>query len=233
MKNELDSIIDEFQREQDYLQSSLEDCIAEWDFKFAVHFKTSYAVTRDALRVLKNFQNSNFDKMEELAGRIHYQQQLIKKNKDDQNFMKYFVNQIPAYEKELEILKQSKPKWRVDGDALITALESLLENKIKTLEIVLDEKRNGKLILFLSGPLLKIQLVYGTEFTYDHYLGKGELTKLRKIGFDVERVPFELAMEKPEYQHVSYIMEPIARVCFDVFRFYGDKKGELIYENSF
>ena len=228
MKNELDILIDELQREQDYLQSRIEDCTAEWDFKFARYFRISFVFTRDEIRVLKNFQNPHFDKMARLADTIRYQQNLINTHKDDQDFIKYFVNRIPEVEKELEILKQTKPKWRVDGDALMIALESLLAGKIKTMEIMLDEKRNGKLTLFLSDRDLKIQLTYNSEFTYHHVLEKGEFTKLKKIGFDVDLEPIEMVIKNPDYRHTHTIMEPIARLCFDVFHLYGDKKRELI-----
>ncbi|MBK9256918.1 MAG: hypothetical protein IPM42_15660 [Saprospiraceae bacterium] len=63
MKSDLEILIEHLQSEVDYLQSSMDECVAEWDFERAKAFREPLILTKRKLMVLKYLQNPNYEKI--------------------------------------------------------------------------------------------------------------------------------------------------------------------------
>ena len=70
MKTDLEILIEHLQSEYDYLKSSMDECVAEWDFDGAKAFREPLIFTRRKLNVLKCLENPNFKKINELVGMV-------------------------------------------------------------------------------------------------------------------------------------------------------------------
>ena len=60
MKTDLEILIEHLQSEFDFLKSTMDQCVAEWDFEAALSLRESIRYTKRKLDVLKCLQNPNY-----------------------------------------------------------------------------------------------------------------------------------------------------------------------------
>jgi len=84
MQSLLKVLIDELQKEYDYLEKELNLCIKEWDFEGAEAFKKPFISVKKKLLILKNIENPNFDRITSLR---RYLERI--ESRDDESIPEY------------------------------------------------------------------------------------------------------------------------------------------------
>ena len=86
MKTDLEILIEHLQSEYDYLKSSMDECVAEWDFDGAKAFREPLIFTRRKLNVLKCLENPNFKKINELVGMVSRMEKSLTERKNQRDY---------------------------------------------------------------------------------------------------------------------------------------------------
>ncbi|MBK8628312.1 MAG: hypothetical protein IPN86_22990 [Saprospiraceae bacterium] len=231
MKTDLEILIEHLQAEFDYLKSSLDECISEWDFDGAEAFRKPVIYTRRKLDVLKCLENPNYNKISRLTSVISKMEKSLDEKKYDLDFldeqtrlnMEQHLNEstrqrIDKSKLELEGLKTFSPKQQMDNDKILELLEGLERNEIKEIEFEIKKDE-----IFL---LLRVDEQYG-EFSLratdnkkvEHYLVEPTKSILRQLGFDTET--FKLQISNFTEMDKLRLLEKLAILYFEVFGAFG------------
>ena len=142
MINELQILIEVLQSEHDYLENELKACINEWDFEGAEAFKKPLFYTREKLRILKNLDNPDYDKILDLRNKI----ERLKNYETEDEFKKIVIqitkDKIPEYENELSNLENKERQFYYNSDELIICLERIINKEISELEFEFENRNS-------------------------------------------------------------------------------------------
>lgn len=226
MKNEHQILIEELQREHDYLENELNTCIKEWDFEGAEAFKVPLFYTREKLQILKNLDNPDHDNIVELREKI----ERLKNHETKDEFLQFAIqrmkNKIPEYEKELSNLENKKRRFHYDSDELIICFEKIINKEIEEFEIEIEE--NGIAFeISIKESKLKIEIRGTDKHTLEYKTTKMGLIELKKMGFLVMETNATIEIEEFEEKKILSVIELLSRIAYDVFRLYGNKKGNI------
>lgn len=184
MNLELLTLIDELQKEVDFLEKEMKRCAAEYDFVGAEAFRVPFFRTRSKLRVLKNLENPNYDQMLYLRSRIAWNE---KKTIDDSlssTYLEMTKDLIAESKTELSKLEKIKIRNHIDTDELIKCIEKVLSSVISRFTLIFS-KKNVEIIVFKEEVGLKIKLSMTNDRALTNNLQFGGLQKLKRIGFEV------------------------------------------------
>jgi vacuolar-type H+-ATPase subunit I/STV1 len=154
MKTDLEILIEHLQSEYDYLKSSMDKCVAEWDFDGAKAFREPLIFTRRKLNILKSLKNPNFIKINRLAGMISRMEKSLTERKYNLEFLDEQTRQrmeerfnestkkrIEESKTELKKLKSIEPKFRIDDDKILELIEGLERNEISEVEFEIEKDK--------------------------------------------------------------------------------------------
>jgi len=235
MKTDLEILIEHLQSEYDYLKSSMDECIGEWDFDGAKAFREPVIFTKRKLNILKCLENPNFNKINRLAGMISRMEKSLTERKikmeylDEQTRQRMEEhlnestnNRINESKKELEKLRSINPKHRIDDDKILELLEGLEQNKITAVEF---EIKKDKIFLLLTISNEQGELEFRTpeNVKIENYLVKPTKSILRKLGFNTETFKKQLS----NFSKIDKIkvLEELAIIYFEVFGIFGEERN--------
>lgn len=231
MKNELQILIEELQREHDYLEGELNACIKEWDFEGAEAFKEPLFYTREKLRILKNLENRDYDKIVGLRGKIERLKNYEAKDGYSKFAIQRMKDKIPEYEKELSNLENKEKQFHYDSDELTICFEKIVRKEIKEFEL---EVESEGLVFEMSeeNSNLKIEIRRTDKYSLDYTTTRKGLAELKRMGFLVEDKHAVKKIEAFEEKKILPTIELFSRIACEVFRLYGDKKGKIKLKNE-
>ena len=225
MKSDLQLLIDELQKQHDHLENELNSCIEGWDFISAEVYKESLVYTREQLRILKNLNTPNYDKIYALKKRIEFYSDF--KSQEDR-YLRYTFQRmnkkITEFKKELLKLENIEKRAHIDSDELIICFEEILSQRINQFELEVEA------ILFKilrTGNELKIELTRTDKKSLDYTMTKIGSSKLKKMGFQVEDKTAIKIVREFQVSKILPIISIISRIIFEVFKLYGNKKARL------
>jgi len=235
MKTDLEILIEHLQSEYDYLKSSMDECVAEWDFDGAKAFREPVIFTRRKLNILKCLKNPNFNKINQLAGMISRMEKSLTDRKFDMDYLdeqtrqrmvEHFnqstKNRINKSKTELEKLKSIDSKQRIDDDKILELLEGLERNKISEVEF---EIKKDKIFLLLTVNNEQGVLEFRTpeNVKIEHYLVKPTKSILKKLGFNNET--FKKQISNFNKLDKIRVLEELAIIYFEVFGIFGEERN--------
>ena len=235
MKTDLEILIEHLQSEYDYLKSSMDKCVAEWDFDGAKAFREPLIFTRRKLNILKSLKNPNFIKINRLAGMISRMEKSLTERKYNLEFLDEQTRQrmeerfnestkkrIEESKTELKKLKSIEPKFRIDDDKILELIEGLERNEISEVEFEI-EKDKIFLVLSISNNQGQLEFRYPENIKIEHYLVKPTKSILRRLGFNSETYKKQIS----DFKKLDKIkvLEELAIIYFEVFGIFGEKRN--------
>lgn len=231
MNPDLDILIAHLQDEYDYLESSMHECISEWDFDGAKVFRNALIYTRHKLNVLKNLENSNFNQISRLKDNISTLEKRIDEKANSMDWLdeetkvkmeEYYASKarkiIEQSRIELNELESTVPKPRIDDDKILELLESLKRNEIKELEFEILE---NQIFLHLSAnnDIGELKFRAPENVKFENFLVKSTKTILMSLGYNLDswrKQVFSFNELDP-----MKILEELAIIYFEVFGIFG------------
>jgi hypothetical protein len=227
--NDLQILIQELQREHDYLENEMKSCIQEWDFKGAEAFSKPLIHTKDKLRILKNLDDPNYDKIMSLKARIERLNEF--EIKDD--FLKLSIDKmrarIPEYESELAELESSERKSHYDSDELIICLEKILSDEINQFRIE-NEEEGIAIIISKRDFGLRIEVKRTDKYSLEDSVKRNGLTEFKRMGFEVNENNAIKEFEEFQKSEILQIIKILSRITYEVFRLYGNKAAIIKFK---
>lgn len=234
-ETDLEILIEHLQSEYDYLKSSMDECIAEWDFDGAKAFREPLIFTRRKLNVLKSLKNPYFNKINHLSAMISRMEKILtERNKNidyldeqtrermEKHFNEFHKKRIDESKTELRKLKAIEPKYRIDDDKILELLEGLEQNEICLVEFEI-EKDNISLVLAINNEQAQLEFRTKENTKLDHYLVKSTKSILRKLGFNTETYKKQIS----NFSKLDKIkvIEELAIIYFEVFGIFGKERN--------
>lgn len=222
MKTDLKILIDEFQKEIDFLEKQMNSCVEMMDFKGAQGYKKSLIYTKEKLQVLKNLENCHFDEINRLNRTIEYIKNKRHKYKNNELFWNGFIQKQKEFEERISKLeRQSKNKFNLDSEELVNCLEKIVISELSQFKIVF-KKTELSIRLQKEDASLKIEL---NRKENRLYLRLADKSILKNMGFELQE---HLAIKYiPSFQKsdIESTIEILARITFEVFRVYGNEEA--------
>lgn len=232
MKTDLEILIEHLQTEVEYLKSSMDDCVADWDFDGAKAFREPLIYTRSKLNVLRCLENPNYNKISQLSRMISNMEKSLNERKfemdciDEQtrqrmeeHFNESTRIRIEKLKNELKDLQAIDPKQQADNDKIFELLEKLDRNEISEIAF---EIIKTKIFLILRVNNNKGMLTFKTteNIKIEDYLVKPTISILHKLGFD----KVTLQRQIPNFYELDKIkiLEEMAIIYFEVFSIFGE-----------
>ena len=232
MKTNLQLLIEQLQTEYDYLKSSMDACVAEWDFDGAKAFHVPVIFTKRKLDVLKSLDNPNFIKINRLVEVISRLEKSVSERLDgiefldehsvqrlEQQINDLTINTIEKSKQELEKLKSIIPTSWNDDDKILELLENLERNLISQVEF---EIKKDKIYLLLSVKNDKAEMEFKTpgRVSIDYHLTKSDKSIIKNLGFNTETYKKQISnfgkLDKLK------VLEDLAIIYFEVFGIFGE-----------
>lgn len=227
MNSDLDQLIEELQKEKIYLEGELDQCMKEWDFIRARAFSIALSYTREKLKVLRNLENPNYDRILSLIRRIEDLKSLRQKEPDNP-FIDHLISKLPLYEKELEDLLRQKKNRQVDTDVIIDCLEQITNEEIKRFCIQFDHEGIGIEIESYS-TTLQLLLKRIDSQSLNYAITQGGMNELIKMGFQTTDEHAILFISDFGKNKIPSTLTLISRIIYDVLALYGGRKAKIIY----
>jgi len=231
MKNELQILIDELQKEHDYLKNEMDMCVHELDFLGAEAFKNPFLDTRDKLRVLKNLENANFDRIEQLKFRIENNTKRLEMTGLPEKWVARYKAEIPKLKEELLQLEQAKRTAHYDNDQLMMCLENIIANKIKAFQIEFEQSAIFIQISKQSSDL-NIEILRTDDNALDHSIGHSQLAKLKKLGFILNEKNAIKIIEELQKSDIHQIITVLSKVTFEILGLSENQTAVLKYKTD-
>jgi hypothetical protein len=231
MKNELHILIEELQKEHDYLENELKACIEEWNFEGAEAFKGPLSYTREQLHILKKLDNPDYDKIIRLKSEI----ERLKKYEATDAYSIFATHRreyrIIECEKELSDLENKERPFHCDGDELIICLEKMIHEEIREFELEIE---NEGIVFDISkvDTNLKIEIRQVDKCALGYTATTNDLTELKRMGFLVAEKSAVKEIEDFEEKKVLPTIELLSRIAYETFRLYGNIKGKIKLKKS-
>lgn len=243
MKNDLQLLIDELQRQCDYLKEEMNDCIEEWDYLGADKYKRAYIYTNSELNILKNLENPNHDQISFLKRIIERLEKLKSagyesegiKNMDEsfkerlrESILRSNEKQLNKYKKELSVVEKEEYVFHYDSDNLRVCFEKMLEEEID--QFILEAKDDGIIFHFsLIGTNLNIEVKTLKVKGHKYWLKKivYSLKQLQNLGFDTSDDHATKVIYDFDNVKVRSTIELLSRIYYEVFHLYGERTAEI------
>ena len=245
MKSDLQILIDEVQKEHDFLEGEMNSCVRDLDFLGAEAFRKIFFLKKEELRMVKNLDNPNHGEIQNLKrilkklSKPESEDEFLKslkkrwgakiqesKNKDEilKSLIKRRKANIQEYESKLLKLESAVRKPYQDSEELMIGLEHIFSNKINRLEIIVEEEE--VMILILKQ---KKSLMIEIKATDKHFWNRSKLATLKRIGFEVNEENVFQKNKELEKTDIPQVLEILSRVFFEVFRFHRVQKVLIKY----
>lgn len=238
VKNDLEILLEHLQSEVDYLQKSMDECIADNDFDGAKAFLTPLRSTSKKLNTLKCIENPNsvkisnmiltIPKLEEHLGKLNFNDDNSTNEREqrrNEHFKANILNRIEKSKAELEHLQSIIPESRIDNDHILSIIERLAKTDLDKVQLEIIENC-FYLNLNSEGLQVKMELRVIDESDISNYLHKYAHSILRKLGFNTETYSKEISVTK-ESDRIR-ILEEISILIYEVFRLEEGKEMNII-----
>ncbi len=242
MKTNLEVLIEHVQSEYDYLKSSMDECVAEWDFDGAKAFKESILYTRSKLNVLRRLENANYhgiNQLEEMISQMerslierkfdNYNLDELSRQKMEEHFIEKIKKRIEKSKQKLVELKAIVPPQSIDSDKIIELLDSLERNEISEIEFEII-KENIFLVLSVLNDKAELEFRSSENGQIEDYQKESAKSILVKLGFNIETYKKQISDFK-SMGKMKFI-EELAIIYFEVFEIYGGNVNLKIKYNS-
>ncbi len=227
MKNTLQLLIEELQKEHDFYEQEMNACIKEWDFINAAAFKKPIFNVREQLRILNNLDNPEYDKIYSLKGRIEQIKNMEVNNPILSYWMERMKDKTAKYEKELSALESKGRKPYCDNDVLMRSLEKVITAEIKQFEIKIED---GDITIEISKKenSLIIEIRNTSQYSLKSKMSPRGFAEMKKLGFQINDQHAIKEICEFQAKNIPQVIEFLARITFDVFRLYGNREAEII-----
>lgn len=218
-KSALDLLIEEYEIEEQNLQLELDGCHSDCDYKRADYFSKALWRVQDKLRLLQNFKNPFYQRIEDLKNRVAYYRSL----KTKEPFTKLdtsFQNEIEDCEKEIRELKEKKTTINPETQEFDDAVFDLIEGKIKGFTLHLIKKDNLYIDFRLTEKkTLLISFTPLNNITNEYYDVDRIWKQLKLIGFtfNPESDSFQYSYNLATFKNSIFLKELTSRIVFDAF----------------
>ncbi len=227
MKSNLQILIEHLEGEQDLLEKEIQNCIKASDFLSAATFQEPLFYIRRKLKIFKNLENSNYDRIVALRNKIEYLEKLDENDFFSKKGIKKMKLKIPKYEEELRQLENEKNININDNDHIITGLYKIVLKEIKQFEIEVGDYEIQ--IALYNFSALKISLQRQDMQSLNYVIPKERLSKLMRLGFTIDGYIASKSLLNFETPKILSIMNLLSRLFYDVLNYYGNKTGIIKY----
>ena len=223
----IDEIIQQLQKEKEYLEEQLKINADQSFFEEAELFRKSLLYKNEKIRILQNLKDFNFDKKQYLKSRIDRNKVNLQEEKNEEAIT-MTKEELTRLEDELRNLESINSTNHKDSDLLIFLLEKLLRGKLKNVELLIADKSITINIKKRSG--IEITIIARDNKDLSGFLSRRAKRELKKMGFRKVGLQAELVIQRIDSQIILTILEKLSRLVYDVFHYYGNRKGFLKYE---
>ena len=230
MKNALQLLIGELQKELDFYKQEMKVCIKEWDFINAEAYKEPIFKVQEQLRILKNLDNPEYDKIYSLRGKIEQIKNMEVNNPILSHRMERAKAKIPVYKKELSELESKERKLYCDNDLLMESLEQVITNEIRQSKIEIDDADIAIKLLKKEKSLI-IEIRNTGQYSLRSNMSRRGIAEMKKMGFQINDQHAFREIREFQTRNIPQVIEFLARITFDVFRLYGDKEAKIILKD--
>ncbi|MEL7422239.1 MAG: hypothetical protein AAFN81_04575 [Bacteroidota bacterium] len=232
MQSVIQIIIDQLQKEHDYLEKQINSCSKEWDFEGAEAFRKPFYTVSKKLRILKNLDNPNFNRISFLKETLNRIDKLKAEQPPSEFFIEVMKSKIPDFEAELAALESTPRKFETDDDTLLHCFDKICSGTIIVFTLEIAQKDIQLEVEYLSG---KLQLILshfdGASLT--HWIGKMGFKRLKQIGFHMESDYVAVhTINGFNQEKILSTVELIPRVVYDVFELYGNQGAIIRYNET-
>jgi len=231
MNYNLSALIEEIQIEYNFLEDEMKRCIREDDFSGAEGLKNALFYTEQQLRTLKNLDDPDFDEKLYLREVIERMRQSIRKDEMTEASMEFTKSRIAEYERKLSKLEKEERRFHLDSDYLMVCFEKMLKGDLE-----------GFILEFLKGQVnieiskkdtgLEIKVKSTTDKSLEYFITQPERNELKKMGFYLEEGVASRKLVSFDSSKIHLALELLARIVYDVFRQYGNKKAVIKYADD-
>jgi len=230
MKTELELVIQHVQSEVDYLKSSFDRCISDWDFEGAYAFYKPLQITSRKLEARHGLKQRNYKKIKQLKDSIAGPDRMLSERKKQvdgleeglpkrygADFLEACQDKITRAKGELDLLQSERPKVWIDDDKILKILEAIEKNEAATAEFELVK---GQIFLHFTVRNGKGEFAFRTEgrANLPSFLGEAGRRVLSRQGFNMELLTKQVANYKELDKR--QILEELAIIHFEVFEIF-------------
>lgn len=226
MNTNLDIVIAELEKTAKMLVQEKEACLKDFDYLGAHEFSLAARKIGRQLNVLRHLKNRNHWVIGATKRMIKNYASMYEKRPSSNTYERL------KYEKEkLEQLEKEAAKNRLDTHVLQDLFYELLENKINRFTLILEERRQIKLIAKIQDSSLILSMPI-PPFINNRPVFRNENTiPLQQIGFINKGEFFELTILDFQENKILKIIEILSRIIYDAFHFQDlDKPLKVIVD---
>ncbi len=219
MKPELQTLLESWQQELDFLQEQLQSSVAEGGFLAAEAYREALTHTREQLRVLQNLKNPNHDKIDSLRKHIDWMKNIAGPNQHH-----LISEHTKAYESQLTQLQAETPAPRPQTKRLNACLEQLLSGHLHRFELEFEHEYL-RFEFFKTDQGLRLNLVQTRGQALHLHTDAGGRAELKNMGFELQETRAAIRLEP--HPTAEEVQQLLSRIIFGIFRLYGGKKAVL------
>jgi len=232
--SDLKLIIDHLEQEAKYLEKQRNEHIAEWDLIGADAFQKSLIHTNKKLRILKNLENPNYNRISDCQFSIQNIERIIKEPIDDFDSLglldeqkkKYMLDHVresnmrrkETLEEEIKELSSRPVKERPDDDQVLELLDDLKLGVINQLEFEIYPEHISLILDYRFDELILTIKFHSSNSKKSYFFYQNKI-ELKKIGFDENT--WQLAIKSFKETKNLRILEILSIIYFDVFLLEG------------
>ena len=231
MDENLQLLIKHYEVEQQLLQSLLDECLAEEDYKYARYYLKNLRLLQETLfnlYALSDYNHTEKTKVLRMISNI----ESIKKT--DNDFISYREKQLQELNAKLSILNEMPIIEIEEKYDIENAIIQLLEKQINGFKLFILKEAN----LYLDFTLTEIDIVHieftpfkalFNEYLFSDLLGDSEIESLHKNGFklnddqNVFYINFNLQNQSTQLLEIF-----LSRIFFEILHWHSRKNFELV-----
>ncbi len=226
MDENLQLVINHYEIEQQLLQSLLDECLLEKDYKYAKYYLKNLRLLQKTLFNLYALSDYNHAEKTEVLRQISNSDLMLQKQQDD-FFKKFAVNRSRELNVKLSALNKMPVVEVEEKNDLENAIIRLLEKDIKRFKLFILRTKN-----FYMDFSLQRQDIVRIEFTpfknfYEYFsISDFEIQALQRIGFmlNQDRLYINFDLTNQSTQAIKIFL---SRIFFEVFYWHSRKGFEL------
>lgn len=230
MKTGLQILVEELQKEYDYLEGEMKDCINEWEFEEAEALKKPLAYTGAKLQVLKNLENPHYDQIQLLKGEFEHLREMMLNEGYSEEDVEELVADIQDVKESISALEGIDTEFRYDSDHLIQCLERIISGEIRCFELMARQEEIGFEICGVYGDLtVNVKTDYPEGLEY--FIAESDLMNLKRMGFKLNGETAEKRVQNFGPSKILDVLQLLGRVSFEVLRLYRNPEAVIIIKD--
>ena len=220
-KNNLQLLLDELQKERDFLEAEIQKCIDDRDFDGAAWFDKSLNFTKHQLRIFKKLAEPYYHELRDLEGKLSMLE--FRKSRLPESVDHDQLDREISETKMLLEQYRTNSKEYLDHDELIIRIDQLLKQEIESLvlsivdnEIEIRIDANGE-----DNIMITLKTIKGKSlFDYTYHYGRSLLWQL---GFRIQSEDQALMTGQVYEASPLKVLEVLSILALEIFPPYREK----------